>query len=150
MISLGVVLICLPFSITGTAATGDAAAQEIIALEEEWVRAENAKDADALRAILDERMLVVSDSGVKTREAFIAGVVRGEVDPTQSQTLTDRQIVIDGDTAVSTVIDRFKGTRDGEALEFTFRCTTVFVRRDGKWRAIAEVFNKAPAAAEKQ
>jgi uncharacterized protein (TIGR02246 family) len=134
----------------GTSPAADTAVQEIIALEEAWARAENAKDPDGLRAIIDERALIVSDGGVRTAEQFIAGVVRGEVEQTQTQTFTDRVVVVDGDTAVSTLVDTLRGTRDGKPYELRFRCTTVYVRRDGKWRAIAEVFNKAPAVADKQ
>ena len=124
----------------------DPAVKELIALEEKWVNAENAKDAGTLRTILDERMIIISDSGIRSREEFIAGVMKGEPDPTQTQTLTDRNFIVDGDTAVVTEVDTLHGTRDGGTREFSFRCTTTYIRRDGKWRALTEVFNKAPPA----
>jgi len=141
----GALIAALSLSVVAESLPEGTAVQELIAIEERWALAENAKDADGLRAIIDERALIVSDGGVRTAEQFIAGVVRGEVDPTQTQTFADRVVVVDGDTAVSTLIDTLRGTRDGKPYEARFRCTTVYVRRDGKWRAIAEVFNKAPA-----
>ena len=126
------------------AATDDPAVQELIALEVKWVQAENMHDADTMRMILDERFTAISDGGVASREEFIANVTKGPVEPTQTQTLTDRRFLIDGDTAVVTEIDNVRRTRDGKPVDFAIRCTTTYIRRDGRWRALAEVFNKAP------
>ena len=104
--------LCLVFKLSAIAATGpqDPAVQELIALEERWVHAENMRDADTLRTILDERMIVVLDSGVRSWDEFIAGVMKSPVDPTQTQELTDRTFHIDGDTAVTSEIDTLRGT----------------------------------------
>lgn len=143
-VALGLCVL-LKVSAFATSVPEDAAVQELIALEEQWTHAEGTHDADTLRTILDERFIVVSDRGVRSRDDFIASVTKGDLDPTQTQTLSDRKFLVHGDTAVVSEIDTVRGTRDGKPVEFSFRCTTTYVRRDGKWRAIAEVFNKVPS-----
>lgn len=135
---------CIPLCATAATRNDDPAVQELIALEEKWIEAENAHDSETLRTILDERFIAISDGGVSSREEFIANITKGPVDPTQTQTLIDRTFLIDGDTAVVTEIDHVQRMRDGTSADFAIRCTTTYIRRDGRWRALAEVFNKVP------
>jgi hypothetical protein len=63
IVALGVGVV-FPLSAVAQSVLEDPAVQEIIALEARWMQAENTHDADGLRSILDEGMLVVSDRGV--------------------------------------------------------------------------------------
>lgn len=144
-VALGLSLVTATSTLAATAPE-DPAVQELVALEEKWMRAENTRDAAMLRMILDERFISISSGGVASRDEFIASVTGDPVDPTQTQTLTDRKFLVDGDTAVVTEIDHVHASHDGKAVEFAVRCTTTYVRRDGRWLALAEVFSKAPAS----
>lgn len=120
--------------------------QQLIALEKDWVAAENKHDAAALRRILDERF-VVTFGAAKTydRESFIA-LFTGPVDPTESQTLTYEAVVIDEDTAVLVGTETAHGTKDGAAYTAVYRYTVTYLRRHGQWLALAEHIVKVPQA----
>jgi len=49
--------------------------------------------------------------------AFIRLILTGEVDPTESQALTDQNVIVDHDTAVVVGIDTVRGTENGTASE---------------------------------
>lgn len=122
------------------------ARQQLIALEKDWVAAENKHDAPALRRILDERF-VVTLGAAKTydRESFI-GLFTGPVDPTESQTLSYEAILIDGDTAVLVGTETAHGTKDGAAYTAVYKYTVTYIRRHGQWLALAEHIVKVPQA----
>ena len=77
------------------------ARQQVLKLEDDWVTAEMKHDEAALRRILDDKFLgSFGPNRPDNKEAFIKDVVSGNVDPSESQTLTDRQVIVDRDTAV--------------------------------------------------
>jgi ketosteroid isomerase-like protein len=123
------------------------AKQQVLDLEQEWVSAEHNHDAAALRRILDDKF--VSSFGAKKpydKEAFIKEIVSGDVDPTESETLTDRTVIIDHDTAVVVGTDTQCGTRKGAPYTAVYRYTVTYIRRNGQWLAIAEHLVEAPQA----
>jgi steroid delta-isomerase-like uncharacterized protein len=122
-----------------------AAKQQVLNLEREWVDAEIKHDAATLRRILDDKF-VASFGAEKPydKEAFIKGIVRGDVDPTESQTLTDRTVIVDGDTAVVVGTDTLRGTRNGAPYTEVGRYTVTYIHRNGQWVALAEHLVEAP------
>lgn len=76
-----------------------AAKQQVLDLGKEWVAAEVKHDASTLRRILDDKF-VASFGAQKPydKEGFIKQIMSGDVDPSESQTLTDETVVIDQDT----------------------------------------------------
>src|SRR5258706_10326439 len=124
-----------------------AAKQQVLDLEQEWVAAEHNHDAAALQHILDDKF--VASLGAKNpydKEAFIKEIVSGDVDPTESQTLTDRTVIIDHDTAVVVGTDTERGTRNGRAYTAVYRYTVTYIRRNGSWVALAEHLVEVPQA----
>jgi ketosteroid isomerase-like protein len=152
-LGLGLTLACA--AITATAQTKTAgpprdaeASQQVMDLEQAWADAENRHDVAALQSILDDRFVFTSgaDGKLYTREAFIAANVRGVPDPTRSQTLTDRTVIINGDTAVSLGTDTERGTKMGKPFVEMARYTVTYVRRGARWIAVAEHMDDVPAA----
>jgi len=130
-----------------SAAAGPAtdAKQQVLELEDKWVEAENKHDAATLERILDDKFL--ASSGVnkpRDKETFIKQITSGEVDPTLSQTLTDRTVIVDGDTAVVIGTDTVRGTANGSAYTAAYRYTVTYIHRKGRWVALAEHLVKAP------
>ena len=78
------------------------------------------------------------------KEAFIKEIVSGDVDPTESQTLTDRNVIIDRDTAVVVGTDTERGTKKGAAYTVVYRYTVTYIRRNGRWIALAEHLVEGP------
>src|SRR3974377_171406 len=115
------------------------ATQEVVKLERDWVTAEEKHDEAALRHILDEKF--IATFGAKKpedRESFIRGELKGNADPTASQTLTDQLVIVEGDTAIVTGTDTLRGTKQGEAYTLVARYTATYIRRNGRWLALAE------------
>ena len=150
---LGLTLACFiaAFSIAEEPASSQTASptdarQQLLDLEQEWTAAEEKRDAAVLRRILDERF-VATFGAAKTydKDEFIE-LFAGDVDPTASHTLTYEAVIIDHDTAVLVGTDTAGGTRDGMAYTAVYRYTATYIRRHGRWRALAEHIVKAPQA----
>ena len=121
------------------------AKQQVLDLSKEWVAAEIKHDANTLRRILDDKF--VASFGVKEpydKETFIKHVVAGDVDPTESQTLTGETVVIDQDAAVEVGTDTVHGTDKGVAYTAVYRYTVTYIRRRGRWLALAEHLVEVP------
>jgi ketosteroid isomerase-like protein len=126
---------------------GAEARKQILELEQVWVNAENKHDVATLRSILDDKFVNTFGAGkLHDKEGFIAAVLSGEADPTQSQTLSDQTVVVHGDTAVSVGTDTVTGTEMGKPYSRVFRYTVTYVHRDGRWVALAEHMVGMPAA----
>jgi len=123
------------------------AKEQVLDLGKEWVAAELKHDASTLRRILDDKF-VASFGAEKPydKEAFIKQIVSGDVDPTESQTLTDETVIIDRDTAVVVGTDTVRGTEKGEAYTAVYRYTVTYIRRHGQWVALAEHLVEVPHA----
>ena len=121
------------------------AKQQVLDLSKEWVAAEIKHDANTLRRILDDKF-VASFGAEKPydKEAFIKLIVMGDVDPTESQTLTEQTVVIDQDTAVEVGTDTERGTRRGSAYTSVYRYTVTYILRNGHWVALAEHLVEVP------
>jgi len=123
----------------GLLASGASASTEedaVLAAEDDWVRAEISRDEETLRRVIDDRFVFNSNSGqVSGKEALIKSVLGNEM---TGQTITERTVLIEGDTAVifGTTELRF-ASPDAEDTTSLLRYTTVYVKRDGQWRAIA-------------
>jgi hypothetical protein len=103
------------------ATTASVAAEEdaVTAAEDDWIRAEINHDEATLRRVIDDRFIA---------KGFAM----------TGQTITERSVLIDGDTAVifGTTELRFAspGEEDTKSL---LRYTATYVKRDGQWRALA-------------
>ncbi len=125
----------------GASDAADAKArQELQRLETEWVTAEDRHDEAVLRRILDEKFVATFGSRTPplTKEAFISALLAGDVDPTKSQTLSDQTVLIDGDTGVVVATDTERGTTRGAPYTAVARYTATYIRRQGRWVALAE------------
>jgi ketosteroid isomerase-like protein len=129
----------LSFATTAPSQTPPGAKQQILDFEQLWVTAEHNRDAAALRRILDNKF-VATFGGEKPmdKEAFIKVIVSGRPDPTESETLTDRNVILDGDTAVVVGTGTERGTKKGQAYTSVYRYTATYIHRKGRWVALAE------------
>ena len=121
------------------------AKQQVLDVEQLWVAAEHNHDTATLRRILDDQF--VASFGVakpRDKEAFIRAIVSGDVDPTESQALSDRTVIIDHDTAVVIGTDTERGTRNGVAYTAVARYTAIYIHRNEHWVARAEHMVEVP------
>ncbi len=119
--------------------------QQVLKLESEWVTAEAAHHEPTLRRILDDKFLAsFGSSKPYDKEAFIKLILTADVDPTESQTLTDQNVIIDHDTAVVVGTDTLRSTKNGTPRETVARYTVTYIFRDGRWHALAEHLVEVP------
>jgi hypothetical protein len=123
------------------------AKQQVLDLGKEWVAAEVKHDATTLQRILDDKFVASFGAGKPyDKDAFIKAVTNGDVDPTESQTLTDETVIVDRDTAVVVGTDTLRGTEKGALQTVVYRYTVTYIRRNGQWVALAEHLVQAPQA----
>ena len=121
------------------------AAQQVLDVDRAWADAEVKHDAAALRRILDDHFVATFGAGKPyDKEGFIKAVIGGAPDPTESQDLSDRTVRVDSDTAVIVETDTLRGTNEGKAYANVYRITTVYIRRNGHWVALAEHLVRVP------
>lgn len=121
------------------------AKQQVLDLEQIWVAAEHNHDAATLRRILDDKFVASFNADKPLdKEAFIKLIVTEDADPTESQTLTDRNVIIDRDTAVVVGTDTERGIKKGKAYTAVYRYTVTYIRRNGQWVALAEHLGEVP------
>ena len=142
------ILLAGAFAKAGTTNTrlSDAdAKQQILDLGQIWVAAEHNHDAATLGRILDDKFVASFNADKPLdKEAFIKLIVTGDVDPTESQTLADQNVILDQDTAVVVGTDTERGTKKGKAYTAVARYTVTYIRRNGQWVALAEHLVEVP------
>ena len=128
----------------GTFPNADAK-QQVLDLEQTWVNAEMHHDAATLGRILDDKFIATFGAEKPfDKQAFLKANVSGDPDPTETQTLTERNVILDDDTAIVVGIDTLRGTKKGKAYTLTARYTATYIRRDGRWVALAEHLVEVP------
>jgi ketosteroid isomerase-like protein len=144
---LGISAACavLFFSIASSSEPSLAEAQkQLLRVDREWADAELRRDANALRRILDDSFIAVYGSGkVVDKEAFIKNVIGDASDKILSQDISDITVRVQGDAAVLVETDTIRGTDDGQPYVTALRLTITYIKRNGRWVALAEHFARA-------
>ena len=112
--------------------------QEVADVNRARIAALVAGDIDTLERYVGEDMQYVSVAGVvQTKAQVFAGFRSGDV-RLERQDPGDLDVRVYGDTAIagyradSVTLDR------GKRIEGTTRCTSVYVRRDGRWQLVLQ------------
>jgi ketosteroid isomerase-like protein len=122
------------------------AKKQVLDLEKEWVAAELSHDANKLQRILDDKFVFSYGSEKPVDKAtYIKEFTEGEVDPTESQIVSDESVIVDRDVAVVTGTDTASGTEKGSPYSVVFRYTVTYVHRQGHWLALAEHLVEVPS-----
>ena len=130
------IILLARLTVLDVSADGVTVEEAVIAVEDAWIQAELSRDEATLRRVIDEQFVGNSNSGdTYDREALIATVLGGNM---AGQTISERTVLVNGDTAVIYGTTEFRFASPGEEDTFALRrYTTVFVKRDEQWRAIA-------------
>jgi uncharacterized protein (TIGR02246 family) len=112
----------------------DGTEREIVALAQDWNTAIVSDDADRIAEFMTDDWVIVSWTGITSRDDFLAFVRSGGLGHSRMEGVGDHRVRVYGDTAVLSVrvvSTAQYGGADIDADEWT---SDVFVRRDGRWR----------------
>ena len=123
-----------------TEAGAAARRSRVMAFESAWGIAENAKDAKALDALLDDTLAYTDyDGTLKTKSDFLAAVKAPGHNPEQ-QVVESTSVRVYGTTAVVIGVYRVKGLDQGKPYLRRGRFTDTWVNRDGNWVCVASQY----------
>jgi len=142
---LPVVAAVAQLALGGHALAGDTAAVEktLVQMENDWTKAGVAGDAGALGKILADDWVGLGPAGAMTKAQVLADVKSGDNKIT-SITLGDVKVRVFGDVAVVTGNDDEKSSYKGKDTSGHYLWTDVFVKRKGKWQAVASQSTLVP------
>jgi ketosteroid isomerase-like protein len=128
-----VVLVCLAMQ----SAEGDPVHQ-LTELQQQLARAWVAGDRAAIERIIAPEWTVTGpDGGISTRADVLRDVFETRTHRIRSLTVDDVRIRVFGDAAVVTGRTRGSGESGNTPYDVEIRFTDMFVRRDGRWQAVA-------------
>lgn len=106
---------------------------QLAAVADDWAAAMVSNDAARIAGFMADDWVIVSESGVTSREQFLSVVESGELTHTAFQLVGEPRIRVYGDSAV--VTGRVLNTAhfQGERVDADEWTTDVFVRRDDRW-----------------
>ena len=125
----------------GAFATGPTAAETeaILKLDDDWAAAEMRRDGAALERILDDRFIATLGASKPVDKAtFIRQLLAEDSSMVVTQKLSDRSVVVAGETAVLVEVDTQTATKNAQTKISTWRFTITYIRRQGRWLALAE------------
>jgi ketosteroid isomerase-like protein len=109
--------------------------QTLQATEQAWLTAEKNHDAAAFEKIVADDWIAITPEGKSQSKAERAAEIKsGHID---SATLGDMKVRVFGNTAVVTGTDDEISSEDGKKSSGHYVWTDVFVKRNGKWVAVA-------------
>lgn len=109
---------------------------ELIAIADEWARAIVSNDAELIAGFIAPEWVIVSESGMSPKEAFLSLVASGELTHSAMDRVGEPLVRVYGETAVVTARVTNTAHYGGDRFDADEWTTDVFVRRDGVWRCV--------------
>jgi ketosteroid isomerase-like protein len=104
-------------------------------MERSWLNAEKAHDVAAFEQIVADDWIAITPDGKSQTKAERAAEIKTA--HTTSATMGDMKVRVFGDTAVVTGTDDETTMEEGKKSTKHYAWTDVFVKRNGKWLAVA-------------
>jgi len=120
------------------------ATDELKQIENDWVEAIKARNADKLGEILADNWAGLSWDGKSSDKAKALADLKDTTNSLDSIEMGPMRVRFFGSTAIVTGSDTEKSTEKGKDTSGKYVWTDVFVKQDGKWRAVASQSAKVP------
>lgn len=143
------VAVCFLAAATSAVTLAQSSSQDdagrIIALEQAWNHAIEAKDTKALDQLLAPTFVGVdTDGGLTNKGEFLAGIRDPSYQPAEA-VYEDIRAEIYGDTAVTTGIFRIRETRKGKRITQRQRFVDTWIKKGQSWQCLASQVVLIPA-----
>jgi ketosteroid isomerase-like protein len=109
---------------------------ELEAVEDEWARAIVSNDAARIAGFMADDWVMVSESGVTTREQFLSVVESGALTHSAMDRVGDARVRTYGGTALLTARIMNTAHYGGRRFDADEWVTDVFVRRGDRWLCV--------------
>jgi ketosteroid isomerase-like protein len=119
-------------------------ADELKQIENDWVAASKAKDANKLGEILADGWVGLQWDGKTIDKAKVLGNLKAPGNSLDSIEMGPMNVRFFGNTAVVTGSDTEKRMDKGKDTSGKYTWTDVFVKQNGKWRAVSSQNTKVP------
>ncbi len=111
--------------------------QALLDLMQDWMKAEVKADMAFLDGFIADDCVITDPVGaVWTKAQFLGGLKAGQ-GAVQSFVLDNMKARIYGDAAVVNGRMTAKQTMNGQDISGQYQCTDVFIRKAGRWQAVA-------------
>jgi len=121
----------------GTVESTDATTKALLDLESRWVGALMKSDAATLDSIFADTYVDTDEHSHRSDKQGVLSVLKSGELKIASITLSDMQVHVYGDAAVVTGSASQLGNFNGQPLAAAIIFTDTFIRRNGKWKAVA-------------
>jgi ketosteroid isomerase-like protein len=118
--------------------------QTLIQVERDWNHALMAKDYKTLDKIMADDWTGIDFRGMTVTKAESIAELKSGESSNQSVELGDMTVKVYGNTAVVVGHDTEKSTYHGKDSSGSYVWMDVFVKRDGRWQAVASESTKLP------
>jgi ketosteroid isomerase-like protein len=109
----------------------------VLALENAWNHALEAKDTKALDMLLANTFISVDiDGSISSKSEFLASIKAPEYQPSQAVT-EQSSVQVYGDVAVVVGVFRIKGTEKGKPYVHRERFVDTWIKLSGAWQCVA-------------
>jgi ketosteroid isomerase-like protein len=114
----------------------DSVHAELVAVADGWAAAIVSNDAERIAAFMADEWVMVSESGVSSREQFLSLVASGELTHSAMDLIGDARVRSYGDMALLTGRVTNTAHHQGHHFDADEWTTDVFVRRDSRWLCV--------------
>ncbi|NNH75188.1 nuclear transport factor 2 family protein [Nocardia uniformis] len=114
----------------------ESAHAELTEISRDWASAIVSNDPARIAHFMTEDWVIVAESGISTREEFLALISSGDLTHSAMDTVDEPRIRVYGDTAVVTARATNTAHYRGDRFDSDEWVTDVFLRRDGEWRCV--------------
>jgi ketosteroid isomerase-like protein len=138
ILSLATASLLFSYVTTADEKTGSASAEQTIRqLEEEWANALVKRDYATIDRITASDWMLTDPTGdLQTKAQADADLKSGDL-TIESFKINELKVRVYGDTAIVHGLETEKSKYKKEDLSGQYRFTDVFVKRDGRWQAVA-------------